>query len=215
MRCEHCGVEIAAHARICPACGTIVGSRAQYSQGAMTYNDSAEMSADVPPTYAEGYQPRYHEKLMPPTTEESSAQPQQAYYYESSTRHYQEAQASAYQAYSYQAQHIQVMPHPTNNSLLIEVILSLFGIFGVGWLNAGRTTVGLLLLLGSIFIYWPFMILGTIFTLGFGLICLGPLAILAIIINSILLNSVLNRQATQYVVYNQQPPIQPPPMPMR
>ncbi|GHO43186.1 zinc ribbon domain-containing protein [Ktedonospora formicarum] len=214
MRCEYCGAEIAAHARICPACGAIVGSRIQYSQEATIYNDSLEANVDVPPTYEEG---PYHGKLMPPT-EEFPAQPQKTYFYESSNRRnnaYSEDQASPYQTYSYQAQHIQVMPRPTNNSLLIEVILSLFGIFGIGWLNAGQTTIGLLLLLGSIFIYWPFMILGTIFTLGLGLICLGPLAILAIIINSILLNSFLNRQAIQHIVYNQQSPIQPPPMPMR
>jgi hypothetical protein len=94
----------------------------------------------------------------------------------------------------------------TNNSpstnkesgpLIAEILLSLLvGIYGVGWLMAGESTTGVILLVCSFFVYWPIMILGTIFTLGFGLLCLGPLAIGAIIVNTILLNSVLNRKAS-------------------
>ena len=65
---------------------------------------------------------------------------------------------------------------------------------------AGETIIGTTLLICSIFIYWPLIILGTIFTLGLGLICLGPLAIGAIILNILLLNKILDRQSTQYVI---------------
>ena len=87
-----------------------------------------------------------------------------------------------------------------DGALVVEIILSLFGIFGVGWLMAKETTVGTILLICSFFIYWPILILGTIFTFGLGLLCLGPLTIGAIILNALLLNSNLNRKATEFVV---------------
>jgi hypothetical protein len=100
-----------------------------------------------------------------------------------------------------------------NNALVVEIILSLLGIFGVGWLLAKETTVGIILLACSILVYWPLIFLGTVFTFGLGLICLGPMAIAAIIINIVLLNSILKRKAAQ-CIYSQQPPSQHiPPMP--
>ena len=85
-----------------------------------------------------------------------------------------------------------------NNTLLtIEVMLSLFGIYGIGWLMAGETTIGVILLICSFVIYWPLLILIAVFTLGLGLACDFPLGIAAIIINAILLNNTLNRKAAQ------------------
>jgi hypothetical protein len=107
-------------------------------------------------------------------------------------------------------------PPATNKNsgaLVAEILLSLFvGIYGVGWLMAGETTTGIILLICSFFVYWPFMILGTIFTLGIGLICLVPMAIGAIIVNAVLLNNLLNRKAAQMVMVqaNSMPPRYPP-----
>ena len=84
-----------------------------------------------------------------------------------------------------------------NTPLIIEVILSLFGIYGVGWLTAGETTTGVILLICSFVVYWPLLILIAVFTLGLGLACDFPLGIAAIIINAILLNNTLNRKAAQ------------------
>jgi len=84
-----------------------------------------------------------------------------------------------------------------NTPLILEVILSLFGIYGVGWLMAGETTIGVILLICSFVIYWPLLILIAVFTLGFGLACDFPIGIAAIVINAILLNNMLNRKATQ------------------
>ena len=98
-----------------------------------------------------------------------------------------------------------------DGALVAEMILSLFGIFGVGWLIAGETMVGVVLLVASFLLYWPIMLLGTIFTFGIGLICLGPLAISAIIVNAILLNTTLNRKARRVLSPMPPPPqIQPP-----
>ena len=82
--------------------------------------------------------------------------------------------------------------------MLVEVLLSLFlGIYGVGWLMAGETTTGIVLLICSFVIYWPFVILLIVFTLGLGLFCVVPLGIGAVILNAVLLNSRLNRKAAQ------------------
>jgi hypothetical protein len=84
----------------------------------------------------------------------------------------------------------------TNNSaVLVEVLLSFFlGIYGVGWLMSGETTIGVVLLICSFVVYWPVLIVGTILTLGIGLFCLGPLAIGAIIFNAIMLNNAIKRK---------------------
>src|SRR6266704_2125189 len=82
--------------------------------------------------------------------------------------------------------------------VLVEVLLSLFlGIYGVGWLMAGETTTGIVLLICSFVIYWPFVILLIVLTLGLGLFCVVPLGIGAVILNAVLLNSRLNRKAAQ------------------
>jgi hypothetical protein len=94
-----------------------------------------------------------------------------------------------------------------DNALIVELICSLLGLFGVGWLMAGETTIGIILLIGSVLIYWPLMIGGTILTIGIGLLCLGPIAIGVIILNTLLLNSLLNRKAAKFVVTQQQPGI--------
>ena len=101
--------------------------------------------------------------------------------------------------------------------LIAEVLLSLFlGIYGVGWLMAGETTTGIVLLVCTFLVYYPVVILGTILTLGIGLLCIGPLAIAAIIVNAILLNNVLKRKASQVImVQTQMPPQYPPQYPYR
>jgi TM2 domain-containing membrane protein YozV len=85
------------------------------------------------------------------------------------------------------------MVQQDHNTLNTEIILSLIGIFGIGWLMAGETGAGVFLLIGSILIYWPMMFLGTFLTDGLALFCLAPLAIGAIILNAVLLNSKLKR----------------------
>jgi hypothetical protein len=82
-----------------------------------------------------------------------------------------------------------------SSALAAEFILSLLGIFGVGWLLIGEMVTGTLLLVGSILVYWPLMILCTRVTLGFGLMCLGPLAVGCVICNALLLNRCLRRKA--------------------
>jgi hypothetical protein len=109
---------------------------------------------------------------------------------------------------SYYATQTAAISNNNSNALLLEVILSLFGLFGIGWLVAGETTSGIILLVCSIVIYWPLMIFGTLLTFGFGLVCLGPLAIAAIIVNALVFNSILHRKSPRQPL----PPM--PPLPI-
>lgn len=82
-----------------------------------------------------------------------------------------------------------------DSALITEVLLSLIGLFGIGWLMAGETAIGVILLVCSFLFYWPIILGGALITDGFGLICLGPLAIGIIILNAVLLNNRLRRKA--------------------
>jgi hypothetical protein len=89
----------------------------------------------------------------------------------------------------------------SNTPVLVEVLLNVFlGIYGVGWLMAGESTTGIILLICSFVLYWPILIAIAVFTLGLGLFCDVPLWIAALIINAVLLNGALNRKASQITV---------------
>jgi hypothetical protein len=53
--------------------------------------------------------------------------------------------------------------------------------------------------------------MGTLFTFGLGLLCLGPLAVSAIIINIVLLNQALKRKATHFTIHQPPDMTMPPP----
>jgi hypothetical protein len=193
MNCERCGARVPDHAAICPTCGTITSTTpppstnyGQYSSGG--YNSPQQQQA----AYGQGYgpQPGY----MPPPQQNFGYTPQPAPVNVIVTNN-------------------QPSTNKDSGPLIAEILLSLLvGIYGIGWLIAGETTTGVILLVCSFLVYWPILILGTIFTLGFGLLCLGPLAIGAIIANAILLNNFLNRKASQVVMMqaNPIPPQYPP-----
>jgi hypothetical protein len=71
-------------------------------------------------------------------------------------------------------------------AIVVETILDLFGIYGVGWLIAGETTTGIILLVAS-FLWWSVAVLITIFTVGIGLICIVPLDLIFLLLSVILL----------------------------
>lgn len=91
-----------------------------------------------------------------------------------------------------------VPPSQSSNHipLIVEIPLNVLGIYGVGWLILGNITTGLMLLVGSL-ILWPVVILLSIFTMGLGLICLGPLALAAMIANLLLLQRAIKLDALE------------------
>jgi hypothetical protein len=216
MICERCRNEIADNAIICPVCGT---RRAQIPPQ-QAGNEQAYHQGDFqkPPDgygqYARGYQGGY----PPPPPQQAMNQqnyqgyqgyvpPQQPYGY---TPPY-----SANPGYPSAGINVTIVNNSSSGkndgALIAEIIFSLFGVFGIGWLIGGETTIGVVLLICSFLLYWPIMFFGTIFTLGFGLIFLGPLMIASIIVNAVLLNNALKRKATPFVIVQQPPPMQMPP----
>lgn len=69
----------------------------------------------------------------------------------------------------------------------------MFGPYGIGWLFRGRVGMGIALLaLGFAWIGFAFFV--TLFTAGFALFCLGPLHLLLIVGDVLMLNSSLRQR---------------------
>ena len=210
--CDNCGNEMLNGATLCPVCGTLsdtgtkqaqrfVNHELKGQQGQQTSfsQDDFRNFGGPPPQYQQGYGP------VPGSAPQPTGYPyppQQAHGYASASY------ASLYPPYSQGPINVTVINrHSSDGAVVAEILLSLIGIFGVGWMIGGETTIGIILLICSIFIFWPFMILGTLFTFGLGLLCLIPLAIGAIILNALLCASAMKRRASQFVVM--QPPLSP------
>jgi len=213
---------MADNAVICPVCGTL---RAQAPQP-RAEGYATQQEANPPYEYYQQNNPRgYQEGYAPPLPQPN----QQSYHgYPPPPQQPNYGYAPPYTGYAVPNINVTVINNaPTSSgsndgALVAEILLSLLGIFGVGWLIAGETTTGVILLVCSIFLYWPIMFFGTLVTGGAGLLCLGPLMIAAIITNALLLNNAIKRKGTPFVFVQQppmqmpqqMPPQQPPPMNM-
>ncbi len=188
--CERCGNEIPDNTTICPHCGTITSKTKDGLSPNTSYGSSLNRFYSDSPISVENSQQDY----MRTHSQEYNVQ-QQIYSYGQSFN----------TPPLYQQAPVNVTFINTNNStpLIVELLLSIFlGIFGVGWLMAGEVTIGVILLVCSLFIYLPLLIISifiAFFTFGFSLFCTGPLVIGAIILNAILLNSRLKRKAASYM----------------
>src|SRR6266487_1825766 len=189
MICERCGKEISANTAICPSCGTVVQPPTTYGQ-----YSSKEYGDDQPiPTYDHGISPQVD--FEAPHSAIYSSPPKQDFGYGPSY--------NARTAYQPGTINVTVVNNfntssSKNNSgaLLAEIFLSLFGVYGVGWIIAGETTIGVVLLVCSFVLIWPLAIMIAIFTLGFGIFfCDLPLAVGFIVLNAVLLNNALHRKA--------------------
>jgi hypothetical protein len=79
-----------------------------------------------------------------------------------------------------------------SNALVLEILLGLFGLFGIGWMYSGNTTVGILLLTGVMI--WNCIALSSIIlTGGFACICTIPVNLILVAISATLLNSYIKR----------------------
>jgi hypothetical protein len=202
MICERCGNEIQGNTIICPACGTASRRAKVIDQPATSYSQYPHSSFGEHQAYHQGY-----------GAQSSPVFPQQAAYIPAPHNpgyvppFYNAASVYPISPMNYTGASGVKFSNKSDGALVVEIMLSLFGVFGVGWLMAKETTLGTILLICSVFIYWPVLILGTIFTFGLGLLCLGPLAIGAIILNALLLNNNLNRKAAEFVILS--PPYMP------
>lgn len=79
-----------------------------------------------------------------------------------------------------------------STAIVLEAILSVFGIYGIGWMYRGHVGTGVaLLVLGFVWIGIAALI--TIFTLGIGLLCVAPLHLVFIVLDVIALNNTLRQ----------------------
>lgn len=88
--------------------------------------------------------------------------------------------------------YLQVQQQSTSGPIIAEVILGLFGIFGVGWLIGGKTTTGAILL-GLSALWWITSIVSVVFTFGLGALCIYPIDIAFIVASAVLLNNALKQ----------------------
>lgn len=193
ITCERCGKEIPDNVAICPNCGTVSSTVQGNFQPPTKHGPYSGRYVDTPPEQA--YPPwQDYSDYQPPLTEYRSQQQYHGYR--------QPFNAPP----MYQQPNINVTVVNTNNStpLIVELLLSIFlGIFGVGWLMAGETAIGIILIACSLIIYLPLFILSVFvafFTFGLSLFCTGPMVIGAIVLNAILLNNRLKHKAVPFVV---------------
>lgn len=200
MLCKRCRTEIAQNAGVCPVCGAIVEIPTTNTQPQSLYEAYASSSHNQSAQQPRDYTTSIPGKIDPMPSARSGHPPVVPPYPNAQTY-----QQDAYNTFTPGASAFMVTTK-NDAALVAEILLSLVGIFGIGWIMAGKTVIGTIFLVCSVLIYWPIMIVGTFITFGIGLICLGPFAIVTIILNFILLNSYLNRRATKFVLTQQPPP---------
>ena len=74
-------------------------------------------------------------------------------------------------------------------ALLLEILLGLFGFYGIGWIYAGKVGTGLAYLLGVLLIWIPLSVLLATVTVGISLCFTLPVNVLILIISAATLSS--------------------------
>ncbi|WP_052888141.1 hypothetical protein [Thermogemmatispora carboxidivorans] len=185
-RCERCGYDSPHHVTICPVCGSVTTSSGDYTPAR---DPEAPGGTSEPFSY-------YSPSSWPTSSPGLYADPWPQ-------------QPSSFQNAYPQPPQVNVMvvqPQKEMAPLIVELLLSLLlNIYGVGWLMAGETLPGVLLLVGSIVVVWPILLV----SLFFWPICCGlKLAlIVGLVVNTVLLSNHLDRQAASRLLQ------MPPPLP--
>ncbi len=170
MTCERCGKEFSDSAAICPACGTTTHDRKSSDHAVTNYGQFPSPVYDIsspPIEYGQHSMPQHYPQMPPAPPNTSYGQIYNA--------------PPMYHQPPFSAQQFPNNPAAKNNgALVVEILLSLIGIYGVGWLIAGETAIGVILLVCSFVVFAPLAIMIAIFTsvLAFlSLICRWQLAV--------------------------------------
>jgi hypothetical protein len=88
-----------------------------------------------------------------------------------------------------------VAPQQADSStpVIVEIICGIFGLYGIGWMIAGYTVPGIVLLIGGLVwaaIFWTV----AVFTAFIGLVCLVPIDIAIWVTSALILNSRLKQR---------------------
>jgi hypothetical protein len=79
-------------------------------------------------------------------------------------------------------------PRDMSTALLLEILLGLIGLPGIGWLYSGNTLVGVLLLSG--FLVWDLINISiAIATVGLGCLCTVPINLVVVAVSAVLLQN--------------------------
>jgi hypothetical protein len=82
---------------------------------------------------------------------------------------------------------------PQNTTpVIVEAILAFFGVYGVGWLIAGETSIGVALLIAGF--VWDAIFVAAAFTV-LGLCCVVPLQLIFVALSAFQLNNRLRMRA--------------------
>lgn len=84
-----------------------------------------------------------------------------------------------------------------NVAILLEILLGLFGIAGIGWIYAGQTGMGLGWLIGLL-IWNGVAIAAGVFSVGFSCICTVPINLAIVGISTMMLNQHMQRYPDQF-----------------
>jgi hypothetical protein len=84
-------------------------------------------------------------------------------------------------------------PRPYNTTpVIVEAILAFFGVYGIGWLMAGETTIGVILLIAGF--VWDAIFVFAAYTV-IGLCCVVPLQLIFVALSAFQLNTRLRMRA--------------------
>jgi len=84
-------------------------------------------------------------------------------------------------------------PRPYNTTpVIVEAILAFFGLYGIGWLMAGETTIGVILLIAGF--VWDAIFVVAAYTV-IGLCCVVPLQLIFVALSAFQLNTRLRMRA--------------------
>lgn len=97
------------------------------------------------------------------------------------------AAASAYAATA------NATPKDRTTALLLEILPTFVGVFGIGWIYGGNPTVGVLLMVGM-FIWEVLAVIGSIVTLGLGCFCFVPINLVVMGVSAYFLNEYMQQR---------------------
>jgi len=83
-------------------------------------------------------------------------------------------------------------PKDKSMVIILELLPGLLGFAGFGWIYAGQTTTGILILIGNMVVVWVLGVI-TALTGGLGLLCLCPVEIGIVAISAFMVNDYTNK----------------------
>lgn len=145
---------------------------------------------EYPPTYETPYTPPAPPNVPPYTQPFPQGGPTGPGYSQPMPPYQQPYPQPYPQPYAYYPPHPQAQDNTT--ALVLEGVLSFFGIYGVGWLYRGRVGVGVALLVGG-FVWVAVAIVIAIITFGIGALCFVPIHVAFIVGDILMLNNALRQ----------------------